>query len=817
MESAADAKASTKATLKSQINALELPSLLDQYPNINTLSLDCFDTILWRRTATPIDLFYDIQQLPEFKSLGFSARLRAQAEISARQRVLLTEGNTEVNLKNIYLASFPNLTNQQVEALEEAELAAEINACYAFPPIVELMRQAKARGLKMIIVSDTYFTSTQLKRLLSSCLPKDVMEAISKIYCSSEHGASKSGGLFNQILEKQNKIAQEFLHIGDHLLADYVSAQAIGLNAVQLIHHDKRMNEIFRLQSLSGGFLDPTIRHSHSLCSPFRGVFAAADFSFDKPESAIGYASIGPIMYAFSRFICNEVKALRKKTSNVKVLFLLRDAYLPSLACEALLGEEAGKCVRISRFAAYASSFRNQEDVYRYLSENVGSFRFYDIAKQLLLPEDIRNSILENIKAEQNPIGSFLRQICQPDILKIIYKESKYYRSRMMKHLEKEVGIKRGDTLVFVDLGYTGTAQVKLEPVFREEYGINIVGRYLIALSTPNWQTSRRGLLDPSWCDERSMHMLVTYIALLEQICTSNERSVVDYDDEGNPIFTDTTVSKQQHGKLEPIQKECIRFVRDAKKFFDDSAAKISDETFREAALTELSRLLFLPTAIELQYLKTFQFDLNLGTKDLLNVFDQDKGLTELRRRGLFFMEKNLKSMRTNYPAELRSAGLELVLMLMAQHRIDFDVRVNDLSLRRENINIIVLKGGRASQTFVQANPTYDGYFSLLVPVGAGEFQIGIQFGLPYSWVQIESSELVLSSALYSSQESQHTIDATKNLVVDQMVEKGVGLYECLSETSLMMYVPNHNLSGDNYTLRIVFRPIVVRNKTKYS
>jgi len=307
------------------------------------------------------------------------------------------------------------------------------------------------------------------------------------------------------------------------------------------------------------------------------------------------------------------------------------------------------------------------------------------------------------------------------------------------------------------------------------------------------------------------MYLLVAYIALLEQICTANEKSVINYDDEGNPIYSETSLSKQQYNKLENIQAECLRFVRDAQQFFQASGTSMPIAILRDAAMAELGRLLFLPSQTEINYLQSFQFDLNMGTKDLLGIFDLEKGITGLRRRGLHFMEKNLKSMRTNYPAELRVAGLELVLTLMSQHRIGFDFKVHEMSLLRKHINVIYIRNGQASQAVIDAMPTHEGYYSLIVPVGTGNFQIGVQFGLAFKWVQIESAELIMTEALYGSKESDFTIDASSSLAIERMTDKGGGLFECESETSLLIYVPGMKLGAGNHVLRVVFRPIVER------
>ena len=98
----------------------------------------------------------------------------------------------------------------------------------------------------------------------------------------------------------------------------------------------------------------------------------------------------GLLMYTFARFIVDEIEQMKSAGKQPKVLFLMRDAYLPSIVCEALTGQALGKRVHISRFAAYAASFRTTNDVEQYLVDVVKSNRFREISHQLLLPEKRR-------------------------------------------------------------------------------------------------------------------------------------------------------------------------------------------------------------------------------------------------------------------------------------------------------------------------------------------------------------------------------------------------------------------------------------------
>lgn len=66
---------------KNKIHTSELLSSFQSYSDqIKVLSLDCFDTLLWRHAVEPQDVFYKLQNKPVFKSCGFSALLRIHAE-----------------------------------------------------------------------------------------------------------------------------------------------------------------------------------------------------------------------------------------------------------------------------------------------------------------------------------------------------------------------------------------------------------------------------------------------------------------------------------------------------------------------------------------------------------------------------------------------------------------------------------------------------------------------------------------------------------------------------------------------------------------
>lgn len=796
-------------SLKDKVHSSNLSVIFERYKNIKTLSLDCFDTLLWRKTASPVDVFYALQDKPTFKSIGLSALLRRQVESKARQNKLFKENHSEVKLYDIYHTFDPQLSQEQLKSLSEEELLAEKQVCYGFPPIIDLIRYAHQIGITIIIVSDTYLSQLELSELLKHALPNDVFNMISKIYCSSEYKRSKCSGLFHTIIKEYTD--QNFLHIGDNINADYIAPRSLKLNAMHFVHENESIADIQRLHAISSCVIDSNIRSLKPLYNPFSGILAKIPASDNQPHNIIGYASLGPLMYVFAQYICEEVEKIQLQGKTPKVVFLMRDAYLPSLACEAFSGKKMGYNIRISRFSAVAASFMTELDVEEYLMSIGRSNRFHDLARQLLLPLKVVEPLIKIAERSNDPESEFAHLVCRKDILKIIINKSAEYRERLIRYLENKIELKAGDTLMLVDLGYSGTAQRKLTPIFKS-MNVEIIGRYLIALSTLDSHNDRAGLMDPSWCDERTLHMLVGFIAMLEQLCTTRENSVIDYDKNGNEIFSEVLIEEQQYSRLEQIQQESLRFIRDAKQFFALPNTSSSNLIMREYVVAELARMIYLPTGPELEYLKAFQFDVNMGTTDTYRLFDPAKGLAGLKRRGLFYMERNTRTRRTNYPAELRLAGFEIAFTSMIQNRLSLDLKISDMLQRQELIPTILTQYNAVDHIELEAKATMDGYYYVCAPAGTS---VQFMLGKRYQWIQVECVELVPMHAFANQREEEYIIDALGVTVFHEMTGKGAGLYECASENSAILVKTPSNINGSDYVLRFVFRPIVSQLKVE--
>lgn len=806
------ARAPAAALLRSEtIMAHTLGRLFERIPRMGLLSLDCFDTVLWRRTATPVDVFFDLQRHPLFVEHDITAEIRAKAEASARQlRWARGEGN-EVRLIDIYRQALPDASEPVLNALAEAELSAEKQACVAFPGAVDLLLEAARRQISVMIVSDTYLSQEQLSALLAHCLPEAAFAAISRVVVSSEHGVSKAGGLFKRLLERLPRRAADIVHVGDNEQADRVAAMAAGMNAVHLVHLPATIESQERMQAMALGLADAEIRRTRSLARPYHGVLAGRDYGHEA-ATTIGYATLGPIMHAFGRWILAEIEVLKTSRSQVRPVFLMRDAWLPMKACEAIAGSAPGAPVRISRFAAFASSFRSASDIERYLAEFANPAYLEAVCKQLLLPESDALGLIRTARADRDPARRFIRDCLRSERVARIVQASRDYFLTLQAHLRETAGVMPGDTLVFIDLGYQGTAQRVLTPVMRDECGIEVQGRYLLASRVRNWAQSRRGLIDPSWCDDRTLMAVVRHVALLETLCTSDDASVIAYDAQGQAILDAQLTGQAQQLRVSAIQDEAVRFVGDAERYFE-RCGDPGLEDLRDAALGELVRMVYFPTPLENQTLGGFALDMNLATDKTIQVHDLKAGLQGLRERGLFYMENNLETMRLVQPAELHAAGVELSVSLLAQQRFGLEIALRDTTQRSLQIGVILMRGDEVSQEVFDARHTYDGWFTVHVPVGTGDVTAGLLFGQDFLHVQIGSASLIPVTRLFGHAESQHAVPITDRLILDGMSPLGGGLHGCDRPESLVMVPPCPVNASERWVARIVFRPIVMREQ----
>ena len=220
------------ATLLDNIRLAELEAAVRQ-AGVSVLSLDCFDTLLWRRVPKPADAFQLLgEELRERGALagGMSAAtfatMHIAAEQLARHRKLSQTGSHEINLGDVYTEFRGDITPLSVDELRAAELALERRITIADGPLAQtLSRLAAKLDLRVVFVSDMYLSERGDQLLIDHPEMADLAGA--EVFSSADLGIGKENGLW-QLLPERWRVAGRRRHVGNNPGADGVGAAGGG-------------------------------------------------------------------------------------------------------------------------------------------------------------------------------------------------------------------------------------------------------------------------------------------------------------------------------------------------------------------------------------------------------------------------------------------------------------------------------------------------------------------------------------------------------------------------------------------------------------
>lgn len=775
-----------------------LPEALDGRFGIKLLSLDCFDTLLWRDTHAPRDLFGALPQV--------TVAQRQWAESGARSAAMLRRRRNEVTIAEIYGELYPNASDADRDAAIADELAAEARHCFAFSPTVELMREAKRRGLQIAIVSDTYLDETQLRALIAAAAGDDVAALIDHLFCSATYGASKSEGLYKHVLKALGIAPDAILHIGDNPVADVKGVAPFGVHTLHLEQFLAPTEQRLRLEAAVSAMLHPVEPGMATTHQPHRATLAAVEPQIDEAAEALGFSVLGPVLHGFNQWIHDEAEALRAKAGGtVHPLFLMRDGHLPLLMHRAGGSDVPGHAIEISRFTATAASFADEAAIRRYLQRETAT-DLKVIAKQLLLPAAEITMVVDQLPAKERG-AAFVRAMTHPSRVRRIVAASHRFAERLVAHVRATVNPAPGDTLMLVDLGYNGSVQNEIEPVLRRLLNVEVAGRYLLLREQFQSGFDKKGFLDGRHYDANTLEAMCGNVAVVEQICTAAQGSVVDYTVEGNPLRRENSIKGRQSAVRERIQRGCVRFEQAQASTILRASEGDGAAMWRRASAAALARLMFLPMPGELAVVSEFEHDVNLGGDDVVPLFDTALARRGLRERGLFYMKG---SERMYLPAELQGEGLALKMTLLAHKRFGLALKYADFIDRTIALPVIIADGNEVTTCTITATPTHDGYYIAPIPIGDCRFSVGLQFGQLFEWLQVENVKF-MPTRDFLAERPRANVEVPARPSLEGMTTTARHLFQCEDAFSFMMVPPPTRQSDEQMMLAVTFRPLVDR------
>jgi len=773
---------------------------LFQASDVKVLSLDCFDTLFWRNVSRPFEIFTQLQH-------GLCPVARPRAEADARKKKHIATGLEEVSLAEIYAELAGQFDTEQQQHMIEHELKLEIENGFLFLPALALLRQAKMRGIRTIVVSDTYFTARQLERLLASHCD-EIPTLIDHIYCSSEHGRGKTGALWPEIIQLEQVDPQDIFHAGDNLQADYLKPAKVGITAVHFKQNEAMITNVLEQRTVAAKLLFPACGAAAPVPSLFHACYSIALRDEISTEQLTGWTVLGPILYAFARFL----KQQRDLTPGIRLGFLMRDGYMLREAYHALYPEETSASLSISRFTAIKSSFHSRESIVDYLgktlraAERVTPSGFAMIARHLMLSEVRKKKIASQLKKHNDSTEQLYKLLLAREVVQETLSRSAACRRRLIAHLQNTLHLQPGETLMLVDLGYAGTAQNLLAPLLEKALNIHVRGCYLIAAWTPGWHHNRTALVNPDNADFRFIRTLTRFIASFEMLCSSHGFSVVDYSENGEPIGESESPSANMLSSIAAIQREAIRCVRLA----DEQAIPDSAALWDSAAI-DLVRYTYFPLAVETELLQRLTFDVNMGTDATQKMVDVQKAISYMRRYGVARLAQDENSeTRTNTPSELRNCGMEYSLSLMTASRYALSWSLSHGSQRQQELEVLFIRGEQPPMiNKLFATSTFDGFFSIYIPLVTPEVVIAI--GKSLSDFEVYSASMTSQQALYKSTEQQQSclLEKDKDYFIDGATQINNLAVNMQDEGFIYFKLPEPKMKS---VLHFIYRPLKEKN-----
>jgi FMN phosphatase YigB (HAD superfamily) len=774
--------------MKIQLRSSELATLLDQAPaSVRWLSLDCFDTLVWRDTATPADVFADLA-FP-----GGAIEPRRRAEGAARHAAKLFRDSFEVGIDEIHARFRPG---GDVAAAVAEELAAEARHCFGFAPVQQLIRDAKARGLGVMIVSDTYLDEAQLRALIAAAAGEDIAALIDRIFPSSAYGVNKGDGLFGPVLEALGAAPEEILHIGDNRIADQVAPDTLGIHTCHLLQFDEAAKTRLRLEAAASALIHPDVRLTRPALQPHPPAVSLR--AEDDPAFALGHDVLGPLLRAYAQWLRAEQEAVAERTGRkTHLLFLLRDGFLPAEVFEAVYPGTSTRRVEISRQTAARAGMVDEAAVRSRLLHEGKRSTVEVLGRQFLF----KQGELQKLKLDAPGTDpQFVETVLKPDTIGRIVHRSKEFADRLVAHL-KRAGVAEGDAVILADLGYHGSVQDKVAPMLETRMRLHVAGRYLLLREEQPTPHDKQGLIDSRHYDFRTLDALCDPIAVVEQLCTIAQGSVVDYKADGTPVRKAAGIKSNQSETRDRAQAGAVAFAAASAGLPGDANA------WRMAAGAALARLLFMPTESEIDVLRCFDHDVNLGTEDVVPLVDADAALAGLKSRGLPYL---MHAERIYIPGEIRGHGLALNLSMLAWRRFGLEITTGDMAGTAMRLPVILADATGETMIEADARPTHDGFYAMAIPLGAGRFTAAIRWGAALECVQIESARFHVVESFGMTNDSA----SVQALVIHDGLETiADGLYRCAGPTALTMVPPPQLKREVEVLLHVVFRPVVRRDE----
>jgi FMN phosphatase YigB (HAD superfamily) len=542
------------------------------------ISVDCFDTLVCRRVPKPSDIHLitgkrlrEAGYLKPHVSFQTYAYLRVLAEETARAKKERASGSVEVTLSEIHEVLAPGASIASPDQTAAIELDVERDHLMVDRRVVDFLRSKE--DLRLVIVSDTYFSESQMRDLLAFDELKPL--EIERIFTSSDHSTGKAGNLWGLVSRELSIDPNHIVHFGDNAEADVECARRAGIRGVYLPFSTDRFKVIEVREGIVGRDTVPTVycddvagdggltaaRRRATLLVPDRPMTSEEEVTWEA-----GISVLGPVLTGFATWVLERTQAL----GATRTLFLMREGrFLKELVDRSLPVEDwfpRTEAVWISREAcARASLYTGSEEELRSLLTRLRPPSPEQLIDSLgLLSSDIPNfdDLTATYVATSGDAsaaeGLLSLVLADPALIEKVVQSSRLRRTRLLRHVREAAGPGSGPVAI-VDVGWSGSIQESLQAmVDADGADLEFHGLYMLAHIGATERVLRgvviEGFLGALGVDPFEVSGITGGPEIIELACTCAEGSLLEIGEDGRPILAPSEAGPRENASRELVQ-----------------------------------------------------------------------------------------------------------------------------------------------------------------------------------------------------------------------------------------------------------------------
>jgi FMN phosphatase YigB (HAD superfamily) len=549
-----------------------LSILSDRLDDYDVFSFDVFDTLLFRDCREPGDIFERVGQRSseqcakwEYSPIAYRA-LRIEAEYRARSR---KPRGSDCTFDEIF-AEMP-FDSEIIRLLRQFEIACEMDALYLNDNVYSLMCECRARGRKIVIVSDMYHSGRRILDYLSNAGVDT--RIIDDVFVSSECGCFKAGGhLFGQLLAKYAaQDASRVLHIGDNLRSDIDGAESIGIAA---LHYGVVPGEFGGTYDYERYVYDVRLGGIQSLRKLSAASSAGENGDAESAMFALGAETIGPLYALFADWVLRTAERRGIKL----ILPFMREGELMSQVIRNAIAASGTKIacepLYISRRPVFAASYFEHNYDARICQALLRDMRtIADMFGELGLDlehsafADVPTQTLAELKSDDRlpALDAYLHgETVKRDVLAY----AKRQRELLTRYLS---GMTDGRAAMTVDIGTRGTTERHLRDIANVKSDFPKLSHVLMMGSAvSNCENILNGVDITAWLgiageNDKIIGKLMYQMAVIEVLVNAVCGTVLSYREENGapvPVLADAFASERQKRMVVACWRGALEFQR---------------------------------------------------------------------------------------------------------------------------------------------------------------------------------------------------------------------------------------------------------------